>query len=232
MAVMTLAGLMVMLLGCSSNSVGTGRTVEETRTLSPFSTVVISGPMTVFLHSAAVHKVVVTTDDNVLSHIITKVSNDSLVVGVDIAAPLFSTMTLHIYSPNITSLESSGTGSVSVPDSLVGNIITIVNRATADFWIHRVTASHVDAAVHSLGDVFFDESRTPTLGLLMTGQGSFHAYTLKTDTTTVNIAGSGNAELFVNHLLKGTHSGSGQIKYLGNPEVQIDVTGAGGIGGR
>jgi hypothetical protein len=218
--------------GCSSNSVGTGRSVDETRPLSPFSNVVVSGPMTVFLHSSPIYKVVVTTDDNVVDHVTTIVTNDSLVIDVDIQAPLFSTMVVHVYAPGIRSITSNGTGSLSAPDSLVGDLVSIVNNSTKDFWIHRVSATHMQAVVSSAGDVFFDNSYTHSLMLNMNGSGSLHAFTLKSDTTTVNISGSGNAELFVNHLLRGVHSGSGQIKYLGNPEVEIEVTGAGGVGGR
>ncbi|NQW29803.1 MAG: DUF2807 domain-containing protein [Ignavibacteria bacterium] len=224
--------VVALLYGCSSDTIGTGRTVEETRDLSSFSAVSISGPMTVFMHVASYHRVVVATDDNVISHITSFVRNDSLLIAVNIAAPLFSTMTVHIYAPNITSIESDGTGAISVPDSLVGNEINVTSHATADIWIHRVTAQKINAAMTSSGDVFFDESKTISLDLNLSGQGTFHAFTVKTDTATVNVSGSGNVELYVNNLLKGVHSGTGQIAYFGSPKVEIVVTGKGGLGGR
>lgn len=63
----------------------------------------------------------------------------------------------------------------------------------------------------------------------MSGSGEYHASALATKTALVQISSSGNAELMVSDVLQVQISGSGTLRYSGDPRVTQDATGSGKV---
>jgi hypothetical protein len=78
-----------------------------------------------------------------------------------------------------------------------------------------------------VGDFFLTGPDQNELTITLTGVGNIDAFELRTDTCNITFSGVGNCKLFVTDLLSGTLSGVGNVYYKGNPEINLNVTGAG-----
>jgi len=61
------------------------------------------------------------------------------------------------------------------------------------------------------------------------GSGNFKGLGLNTYEATVKSSGSGNASIVALNKLKATVAGSGEIRYSGEPELSVNITGSGKI---
>ena len=70
---------------------------------------------------------------------------------------------------------------------------------------------------------------TDHLEVILMGSGNFNGFLLSSQTSQVDIVGSGNCELSVSNHLDATLEGSGSVFYKGNPIILADVQGSGRV---
>ena len=63
--------------------------------------------------------------------------------------------------------------------------------------------------------------------ITISGAGDYQAGDLKSQNTTMTINGAGKGTLNVSSILNATINGTGEISYLGNPQVNRQINGAG-----
>jgi hypothetical protein len=70
---------------------------------------------------------------------------------------------------------------------------------------------------------------TDHMEVMLMGSGNFNGFLLSSQTSQVDLVGSGNCELSVSNHLDATLEGSGSVFYKGNPVVMADVQGSGRV---
>ncbi len=63
----------------------------------------------------------------------------------------------------------------------------------------------------------------------ISGSGNIRSFALISNNSSVNISGSGDADVFVNQHLDADISGSGKIRYQGNATVSTSISGSGNV---
>lgn len=65
--------------------------------------------------------------------------------------------------------------------------------------------------------------------LSLSGSGTFHGFDFYSQSCRLELTGSGNAEVWVENILRGSSTGEGWVYYRGNPIVQMQLQGDGRV---
>lgn len=199
------AGL-IMLTGCSAVS-GSGQVASETRQVSGFTGIDLSGVGEVIIEQGESESLTIEADDNVLPVLTSEVEDAVLRLGrkprttVTTRNPIRFRVTLK----DLNSIALSGSGSVSAENL-------------------RVDALRVDVSGSGTTNLAgsADEER-----IAMSGSGRYDAAGLSSRSVEVDISGSGTAAVAVSEQLRVDISGSGTVTYSGDPRIDQSVSGSG-----
>jgi len=81
--------------------------------------------------------------------------------------------------------------------------------------------------VSGIGDITLVGEKQESLYIGVIGLAEFRAYDLEVDVCEIQISGDATCRLFVNEEIKGAITGSGEIFYKGNPEINVELRGDG-----
>jgi hypothetical protein len=229
----TLGVVLVMLLISACGIVpvyGSGKVVTETRQVSGFDKVSVSGGGELVIIQDGTESMTVETDDNMMQYLVAEVRGGILHLYLQDQAlsnlrPTHLIFTVHVKDLtgvatsglwdftskeiNTTSLDLniSGSGNIAI-DSLVADALSVDISGSSDMTTAgTVTSQSID----------------------ISGSGKIHNAELKSEIAQVNVSGSGNATLWVTKSLTVDISGSGKVQYYGSPETSIDTSGSGSI---
>jgi hypothetical protein len=203
----------VIASGCfgpSSPTIGgSGHIVSETRNVSGFSSVVLTGSGRVVIDQGGTESVTVTGDDNLLNNVVTEVQGSTLMLGQKSGVSLSPSKDIvyKVTLKKLDSLDNSGSGAVEAK-----------GLQSARMKIHITGSGEVSA-----------EGAADDLDIHITGSGQFRGDGLKSKRTSVDISGSGGAAVASSETLDATITGSGSIEYAGNPQVHQNITGSGSV---
>lgn len=190
---------------------GSGKVVEETRNLAPFSKIESQGSTDVVVSIGSPQRVVVKADDNILPLITTSVTGDSLLIGSRGNYSSSANIQVSVTVPSLTSLELAGSGTLAV-SGLQQQAFRVGLSGSGDVTASG-TASEVDVSIAGSGDV--------------------HLFGLIAQHGRVSVTGSGDIEVHAVQSLNASVMGSGDILYEGNPEkLERSVVGSGEISAR
>ncbi len=92
----------------------------------------------------------------------------------------------------------------------------------------NVFANIIGAEISGSG-VIIVNGTCKELDVDINGSGNFKGLGLNTYEARVKLNGSGNASIVALNKLKATVAGSGEIRYSGEPELSVNITGSGKI---
>ena len=206
----TLAVLALPLLlfsGCRWAGVkGNGDIRTEKREVQNFTTVVADGGLQVNWTSGA-PALSVTTDENLMEYIRTKVSGDKLHIEWTKQLRPTRRIVINISSPSLRGAEINGAVRLSAAKLSGQNFFLEANGAT------RVT---LDGTVDGLA-------------ASLNGASRLDAEKLQTRTSELSITGAGRADVTASDVLKVAVSGAGKVTYSGTPKVRKEINGAGRV---
>lgn len=196
----------VFATGCLTR--GSGNIEEETRPLDAFSRIETGSSMHVTVLSGSPSQVVVSADDNLMPMVETDVVDGTLRLKMKGSFMNASRLTAVVTTPTMDAAEVSGSG------KFVANDIN-----SEDF--------HVDIA--GSGSVVLGGA-APKLTASLSGSGSLDSTSLSAATANISVAGSGSAKVSASKSLDAAVTGSGSVRYSGNPaDVEKSVSGSGSV---
>jgi len=194
----------VALFACTGEP-GSGTAAEDTRTVSEFDEVVVSGALQLELSLGKKPALKLSGDDNLLPLIETKVEGSKLTVSskknLDPKLPL----RLELSAKNVKRVALSGAGKI--------NVEGVDNDALA-------------IELSGAGDVLL-KGKTKKLKIGFSGAGKADATGLSASSVSVSISGAGKVELGEPKELDVKISGAGKVRYDGNPKISQKISGAG-----
>jgi hypothetical protein len=186
---------------------GSGEVATETRQVSGFTGIELSGIGEVILDQGESESLTLEADDNVLPVLTSEVEDSVLRLGqkprtrVNTRNPIRYRVTVK----DLASIELSGSGSV------VGEGLRAAELRT------DISGS---GTVRLAGSA--DEQRVE-----VSGSGTYNAGDLPGRSVDIDISGSGKATLTVTEQLTVDISGSGTVTYSGDPRIDQSVSGSG-----
>ena len=207
---------------------GDGNIKKETRSVSGFDGIDVSGAFTIYLSQGATEEVIIESDANILPLIITKVEGGILKIYTNKPIRHVTTMKAYITVKNIRKIDVSGACDI------IGQ--TQIKTTELSFDASGASDSKLDIAVQKLTLDCSGASKLKFSGMAnevivdCSGATDLLAYDLLTETYNIDLSGAGEAEINVSKKIRANVSGAGTIRYKGSPtEIDQEVSGAGSI---
>ncbi len=203
--------LLTFISSCSKDEViiGSGNLTTETRDINYFSKVNSEGVFEVTITQGASQTLEITTDNNIINQVKTRVVNNELYLYLDDNYNYQDlTIQVDIIATNLNSLVNSGVGNMYAYEVDENGTFTIDNSGT--------------------GDILIEGSAT-NLNILNQGSGAILAFDFYVENCSIEIEGSGSAETSCSETLTVDIAGSGDVYYKGTPSINTTISGSGNI---
>jgi hypothetical protein len=225
--------------GDNSNSnpvqtvVGSGNIVQETRSVTGATGVELNGVANLTIEQDTPEELILETDDNLMSYILTDVQGGILVISKDPSVNLQPSQSqgtgieAHLKLSSIDSITLSGVGGITVSD-LMTTQLELTLSGVGDIGISNLEVQSSDVLISGVGDVSV-AGQTEDQIITLTSTGEYKAENLSSKTADVEIAGIGSATVRVSTTLNADIASSGSVFYRGSPVVTRTGTGTGSV---
>ncbi len=188
---------------------GSGTIKTETRSVSDFTSVTLSGIGTLNIQQTGTESLTITSDDNLLPLMTSTVSGGVLILSVKSASAPRPTkdITWNLSVKSLTGITLSGAGTINVQNLHTTSLTALVSGA---------------GSLNISGDA-------PSQTVTVSGVGNYRGRSFTTANTTVTISGTGSAIIAASATLNATVSGAGSVTYYGTPQVTKTITGVGSV---
>lgn len=222
----------IVIAGCTVPNPcveGTGLVITDSRNPGDFSRIDLVIPAELDVRQGTTSALTIEADENILPLITTTVNNGKLTIAytqpcVRPSQPI----TIRATAQEIHGLAILGSGDIRSTGTLVTDKLDTGITGTGSIDLD-VQATTLTSTITGTGT---EEIRGHAINhqIQMPGAGRVDALALETRNTTINIIGSGSAEVQVNTSLSIKIIGSGSVVYSGNPvDIQQSITGSGNI---
>lgn len=209
---------------------GNGKITTQTRNVSGFMSVNVSGAIDVYLSQDSSALVKVETDDNLVDHVETYEEGGILYIRIQKGynPKPSDAIKVHVSAPVLRKISASGACDIFTSGRLTSSESFAINLSGAsdaelDLKAPRVTADLTGAGKLKL------KGETRDLELEGTGSSELECLEMMAENVTVDITGSGEADVFASVTLDVSVTGSGSVKYKGSPAVSQKISGAGSV---
>jgi hypothetical protein len=235
---LVMALLLVVILaltGCNARVTGSGDLITETREVSNFDAIVLSGSGEVVVTQGESESLSIESDDNIMEHVESKVENGTLKLGFKTGINFISPthLVFQVGVVELSNLSISGSGEIESDMIDTTRLVTKVS-GSGDILISELTASEVLAEISGSGEIYL-AGNAAAQDVSISGSGKYLAGELCGPSVKVSISGSGDATVCATETLDSTISGSGDVSYYGRPTINTSGSGSGSIkslGGR
>ncbi|MGC4035815.1 MAG: head GIN domain-containing protein [Chitinophagaceae bacterium] len=225
----------------------------ETRKLSSFDKMDLSGPFDIILDKGSEESVKIIAENVPLNKIITEVSGKTLEIRLEKGEYRNVKGKIYVTYKDVDAINKSGSGNLTCNNDFTagqfsldfsgsGNIsgksikaahVKISKSGSGSIKLQGVDADDADFGMSGSGDVDINGGTAKTQTIHLSGSGSIRSNGMKSTECTASISGSGNIDVAVSGSLSGIISGSGNITYDGDPQVKkMSMSGSGRISKR
>jgi carbon monoxide dehydrogenase subunit G len=187
-----------------------------------------------------------------LDRLTTEVHDGCLVIKISALGWLLSPGPVHYWAVTpwpVERVRLSGSGKVRLPDTRSDDFQAVISGSgdvqaraisasavqleisgSGNITVDSVQATGIEVKISGSGKVSVDDGAAETLSVRIPGSGRYQGGGVRCGAAQVKIAGSGQAEVWATDRLAVGISGSGAVRYRGQPTVEQHVNGAGKIG--
>jgi hypothetical protein len=207
-----------------------GNIITNERDLPPFKKITVSGGTEVRFHTSPEYRAVVTIDSNLNEYFVTIVRNEVLIIKhKPLRSYSFTKEIVDVYCPSITGVSISGSGHFEAIDKIM--TLAFQTDISGSGTIYgSIECNSFSAHISGSGKINIAGSSQEG-EIDISGSGDFNGTEFRINDCSIDISGSGKANVFVEDNLNGKTSGSGHIKYRGNPKINFRSSGSGRIEG-
>ncbi len=199
----------ILLSSCSVESIKASNTIiTEERTLTNFSEVQISNDIEVVIKKGTEHSVKITTSDNIIEQVRTRVENGRLIASLSGNIRRLHELKLDIVMPNLTSLELLA-DSYGVCSGFE-NLETLQVKVSSDAFI-RLTGSANSVNIDASSDA------------------KIEGFNFIANTCNVNCSSDASVAIHCLEELQGNVSSDAVVFYKGNPIVNVSTSSDGAV---
>ena len=227
---------------------GSGTVVEETRAVSNVSGVELSMQGTLYITMGDSESLRIEAEDNLMEYIQTDVSMGKLAIKSRQGTDLRNTHPINYYLTvtELSSLVISSSGdiesddlqsdSLSITISSSGNVsiggldctsLRVKISSSGNVDISELMADSINVDISSSGNLDIQKGQVQKQDINISSSGEYRARDLESVSADVVLTSSGEATIRVSEHLTGRLSSSGNINYIGNPDVNVNMTSSG-----
>jgi hypothetical protein len=224
--------LPLLVNSCINCIEGNGTLSSEDRSdeIKTFTKVELHGSYDMEIIQDSFQTLVIEGDENIISHISTRVSGNRLIVETEDnhCINYDHPIKVKISVATIENIELYGSGSINC-DSLSNTSLDLYIDGSGDIDLSKLTLDDINVFIEGSGSV--DLSGTATISsFTIEGSGDIRAADLLQQKCKVKIDGSGSIYTNFTESLSGVINGSGSIYYIGpKANVDIDIHGSGDV---
>ncbi len=214
--------------GPSETVRGSGTVVEENRSLGDLSGVQLTMPGTLHIAMGTAESLRIEAEDNLLPYIQTAVRAGDLVIETRQGINLRGTRPIHYYLTvdELTKIVISSSGDVVTQD-LQSQSFSLTSSSSGDLSIGSLECTSLRVTMSSSGNVEILGGQVQRQDITLSSSGEYRAQDLASVEAEVTLTSSGTATVRVSDRLGGRLSSSGNVYYIGNPEVSVRTTSSG-----
>lgn len=224
------AGMSTLVSGCNTigGVHGDGNVLKETRKVSSFDGIDVSGAFDIIIRQGTAEEVTVESDANLLPLIRTEVVAGTLRIETRKPVSHPTVMKVYVTVKDLKNIDVSGAVNIDTDGRLTVSELGIDASGASEAKMElAVQLLRLDCSGAS--KMKFNGSATE-VKMDLSGASEIFAYDLLSDSYDIEISGAGNAQVNVSKRIRAEISGAGSVKYKGSPaEVDQSVSGAGSI---
>ena len=172
---------------------GSGVMKQETRPVANFSRLVLALPAVVTLSQGATESLTITTDDNLLPVIATRVESGELIIDADKSRGFSTTQQIKIrlVVRSLNGITIKGSGDV-IGDELRSDKLDIAINGSGDVKFKSIRADEFKVTIKGSGDVAINALESKLVEAAIRGSGDIKLPSLQTGVATISVHGSGD----------------------------------------
>jgi hypothetical protein len=203
--------LCFLVAGCGSSEQvkGSGKVISESRTVSDYDSIALSGSGKIEVDQNGTESLSITADDNLLQYLTADVKGHELVLKVKSGYNLSPSKPI-VFKVGVKSLKGV---------SCAGDTNAV---------LRGIQSEDLKLEIAGSGDMSA-EGTADRQEITIAGSGKYVGGGMKSKDTKINIAGSGDAVVAASDSLDVSIAGSGSIKYYGDPRIKQSIVGSGTI---
>ena len=191
--------------GPSEYVIGSGNVVTENRQVSGFDGIAVSGIGEVIVERTGSESLTITSDDNILPHLESEVRNGILYLGEKNNVSLTPSDGIIYRITASTFDEINVSGAVTVLASGIDTELLDTNMSGA-------------CTIQT-------EGKADSQDIATSGSTVYNGEDLDSRTVNINVSGTSHIVVRVSEFLRGLVSGAALVEYIGNPTVDVTVSG-------
>lgn len=227
---LTLLGLIIIqgcydTFNCRSAS---GLIVTEEIEIQPFEGISFDVAGNVFIQQGTEQIVMVETHQSIIPGISTTVRDGIWNIRFLECYNRYDKFDVYITVPELNFASISGSGNIYGQTSFETERFDAIIPGSGNINL-EIFADVLDTDISGSGNIII-AGETEQFLTFISGSGNIFAFDMESNNCQVRISGSGNCEVLVNNQLDVQISGSGSVRYKGNPPiVNSTITGSGSV---
>ena len=207
---------------------GSGTVVEESRDISDISAVELAMQGTLFIEMGGSESLRIEADENLMEYIETDVRGGKLVIENRSGTNLRPSQQINFY---LTVVELDSVGISSSGDIDMGPVqsgpFSVSISSSGDLTINGLESSSLTVRISSSGDLEILGGQVQRQDITLSSSGEYNAENLASAEAEVSLTSSGTATIRVSDRLSGRLSSSGNVRYIGDPQVNVNTSSSG-----
>lgn len=193
----------------------------ENRQIDNFSEISVGGSFDVYLKQGSKAELKVEAQNVKLEDIVTEVSGDKLTIRL--RDKLWNTSgrsgKIWVTYTNLKKINSSGSSDIEAEGKIKGEELRITLSGSGNVEA-TVELNNLELSISGSADAKIS-GKTQNQDITISGSGELKAVDLESAQAKITISGSGDATVYVKEEIEARVSGSGKVKFKGNPTKQI-----------
>lgn len=200
--------------------------ITETREVTPFNKLEISGSANVFYKKSDTIVVKVESSQNDRDNII--ITNESDILVIKAKGISAANYKIYVNAPEIKKITINGAAKLSGLNTLITDTLFVDASGASDVSLD-VETNMTDVILGGASGVTFS-GKTKTLNAKISGASSLKSYKLISAITNVTASGASTAKVYANEKVNASATGSSSIKIKGDPqEVSAEASSSSSI---
>jgi hypothetical protein len=225
-----LLGMSSLFASCTmiGGTQGDGNVLKETRKVSSFDGIDVSGAFDIILKQGTTEEVIVEADANLLPVIRTEVVGGTLRIETTKPIHHVTVMKVYITVKDLKLIDVSGAVDINTEGRITVPELSIDASGASDSKM-EIAVQKLKLDCSGASKMKFSGS-AKDVNMDLSGASDIFAYDMLTENFDFEISGTGNAQINVSKKIRAEISGAGSVKYKGSPsDIDQSVSGAGSI---
>lgn len=226
--------IFVFASGCreisSRRERGSGNLQSQTRTVSGFSSIDVSGAIDVYVRQDSATSVKVEADDNILQYVEVNTNGSTLEIYTTERIRIRPSRKIKVYvtNPIYHSFEASGASNIIGESPITSGETLRIKLTGASDGKFELDAPKISVELTGASNLTL-RGRTKDLDAGASGASGINSFDLLTENSDVDLSGASHAEVFASVSLRGSVSGASSVDYKGNASESVSKSGASSV---